>query len=182
MKTLPDLTATTIERQRKVSDIADWYKGDASVEELKRLGMDVVVVVDHPNRIIRVEAHDLLHGALTRRTPIEERMEFDQDVLDYVKRTLLNPDAVLILDASDVPGRLSYGSSAERGRSIRIMVLDINTGEEIDQTTITKSRPAFPCELQRRLLATPGGADGMHVVQRTFVAETFASTYLRLCA
>jgi hypothetical protein len=178
MKTISDLPTSTIERQRKVSDIADWYKGDASVEELRRLHMNVVVVVDHLNRIIRVEAHDNQHGALTRRVPIEERMEFDRDVLDFIRKALQNRDVAVILDTSDAPGRMGYGSAAQRGRSARIMVVDIDSGDVVDERTITKSRPEFPRELAAKLLAAPSGVGGNSIVQRTFVAETFVSTYL----
>lgn len=179
MKILPDLAVTTTERQCKVGDIADWYKGDASVEEQKRLGMDVVVVVDHANRIIRVDAHDPCLGVATRRTVIEERMEFDYEVLDFIKKALRNPDIVVILDSSDVSGHLPYASAVQRGRSARIKVVDIDTGEVLDERTIMKSRPEFPQELKMRLLACPGGTDGVNVVPRTVVAETFVDAYLQ---
>jgi hypothetical protein len=180
MKTMPDLAATATARQCKVGDIADWYKGDASVEEQKRLGMDVVVVVDHVNSIIRVEAHDPRFGGATRRTPVEERMEFDYEVLDFIKKALRNPNVAVILDTSDIAGRLSYGAATTRGRSARIKVMDIDSGEVVDERTVMKSRPEFSQELKMKLLAYPGGADAANVAAKTFVAETFVSAYLRM--
>ncbi|HVC83514.1 MAG TPA: hypothetical protein VNL35_23750 [Chloroflexota bacterium] len=179
MKTMPDLAATATARQRKVGDIADWYKGDASVEEQKRLGMHVVVVVDHMSRIIRVEAHDPRFGGMLR-TPIEERMEFDYEVLDYIKKALRNPNVAVILDSSDVSGRLSYGSTVSRGWSARIKVVDIDSGEVVDERTFMKVHPEFPQELKMKLLAFPGGVDSVNVVPRTFAAEAFVSAYLRM--
>lgn len=178
--TTADLTAVVTDRQRKVGDIADWYKGDASVEEQKRLGMDVVVVVDHLNRIIRVEAHDPRAGGATRRTPIEERMEFDYEVLAFIKRALSNPNVAVILDTSDIAGRLNNGSTVSRGLSARIKVVDIDSGEVVDEQTFMKSRPEFPQKLKMALLAYPGGADAANVVPRTFAAEMFVNAYLRM--
>jgi hypothetical protein len=105
-------------------------------------------------------------------------MEFDRDVLEFIKKALYNRDVVVILDTSDTPGRLEYGSTVERARSARIMGVDIDTGDIVDERTIAKGQPDFPQDLKTKLAAIPRGTGGMNIVQRTFVAETFVSSYL----
>jgi hypothetical protein len=178
MVSVQDLPTRAIDRQKKVSDIADWYKASPSLGELKKLGMEVLVTVDHLHRIIRVERREAYQPGLSKRIPIEGRMEFDQSVLDYIKKQLENERHVVILDTSDVPGRMGHGPDATIGLGARITTMDIDSGDIVDETTITKSQPEFPSALRMKLLGVPRGMGDMNVVQRTFVAETFVSKYL----
>lgn len=172
----PVIFAEELKRENKISDIADWYREEPSLHELKGSGRDVSIAVDHMDRIIRIESHD---RGTTRRTPIEERMEFDRDVLTIMKRSLANPNQVVILDTSDIPGKIWIDRTVTRGLSAKVVTMDIASGEPVDEKTISKEQPDFPEKLREELLAVPKGPEHSYVNLRTYVAERFVATYLR---
>lgn len=172
----PALTEVERRRQEALSDIADWYREGAPIFEVERSGSDVVTTIDHLDRIIRVERYDRYAA---QRAPIEERMEFDADVLALVQGGLRDPDHAVILDCSDVPGKVSFGPQSKRGLSARVLVVSIRTGDVVDERTIVKERPQFPPGLQRDLLAVPRVEGPSYVIRRAQVAERFVAAFVR---
>jgi hypothetical protein len=175
MNALASPAEEALRRQDTLSGIADWYRNEPSLHEVERSGRDVLVSVVHVDRIIRVESCD--RYAL-QRTPIEERMEFDEDVLALLKTALRDPSHAVILDCSDIPGKLWIGPESRRGISARVLVIDLGDGEVIDEKTIMKERPAFPEQLRRELLGVPRVEGASYVIRRTLVAERFVGEYL----
>jgi hypothetical protein len=164
-----------LRRQDKLGGIADWYREEASFHEIERSGRDVLLTVDHLARVIRVESFD---PYTAQRTPIEERMEFDADVLSRIKAALLDRNHAVILDCSDVPGKLGFGPQSTRGLSARLLVVDIDSGEVLDERTVMKERPCFPERLQHELLAVPRVEGASYVIRRAHVAERFVDDFL----
>ena len=164
-----------IERQTKVGDIAEWYRGQPWLDDIKRHGGDVLISVDHMNRIIRVTSEE---GASLRRKPIEERMEFDKDVLELLRKHLEATDHVVVLDTADIPGRIGSGTNPTRGLSARVSTIEIDSGEYVDEEAIVKEKPEFPDPLKRKLVALPALTPRENVLLRTYTAERFVGVYL----
>jgi hypothetical protein len=176
MNALASLSTEELRRQDQLSAIADWYREEASFHEIERSGRDVLFTVDHMARVIRVESFDRYAA---QRTPIEERMEFDADVLSRMKAALSDRNHVVILDCSDVPGKLGFGRESTRGLSARVLVVDIDSGEVRDEKTIMKEHPDFPERLRRELLAVPKVEGASYLIRRAHLAERFVDEYLQ---
>jgi hypothetical protein len=175
----PTLSPAALRRQSQLSSVADWYRQEPWIHELEHSGWDVLVTVDHMDRLIRVESCD--RRALHRK-PIEERMEFDQDVLSLVHDGLEDPDHALIVDCSDIPGRLDLpGGGSTRGLTARVLVVDFASGEVLTEKTIMKEHPEFPKPLKNRLLAIPAGEGESTVYLRALAAERFVDEQLHAC-
>jgi hypothetical protein len=167
--------AAELRRQQQLSDLADWYRMQPAVHEQNRSGQHVLVGVDHLHGIIRVEGSG---SGRPHRMSVEERMEYDKDVLELVRQGLRNPRAAVILDVSDIAGRLGSGADAKRGLTANVLILDIDSGDVLESKTVIKEKPDFPEPLKKALRAVPRTRGESYIVLTTAAAERFVREYL----
>lgn len=163
-------------RQRKLGDIADWYAADASISDKRRAGRHISVGIDHLHRIVRVED---VGSAIAHRIPAEERMEFDKDVLELIRKSLQHQSTAVVLDTSDIPGRIGHGTDVRRGISAKVLAMNIDSGETITSNTVIKERPEFPEALKKLLQGVPRSPLNSYVARTTIMAERYVGELLR---
>lgn len=167
-------------REQRIGDIADSYRGQLPYDELKRVGRDVCVTVDHEHRLILVSSFQRQAQPFLDRIPPEAQMEFDDTVLEAVRAGLANSDHVVILDTSDGPGYGAGAAARQPCLTARVTVVALSSGTVVgDPTTVAKPAPHLPALLHERLLAVPAHVNNDE--QREYVAQLFLYGFLTSC-